>query len=356
MRLRDLLRVLGSADTRDGRNLTHEEAYQAFHSILSGQESPIQVGAFLMAMRWKGMRVDELTGFARAAREHARLPCCQMPGLVAVCPPQDGHDGIPPLDVAASLVAAGAGARVLLITDRCVPPKRGLTAINVLEYLGTGVTWDPSEAEDWVAKARFATIALSGMLPDILRLRDVRGDLGVRTPLHTIEKLVAPPNAAVVLGAQSGPVLGTAVETIAGLGHPRGIAIQGCEGGIIPTIRRRTRGIELTGTHQVPVVVEPADFGLGGDSDPELPIYGPPEEGRGTGDNPLLVEAAGSLVESVLQGDCGPARNATLLGAAVVLKASGKAMTVAEGVDYAVNSLDSGAAAEILVRLRELAA
>ena len=127
MSLRDLLRVLGSADTRDGRNLTHDEAYEAFTSILRGNESPVQVGAFLMAMRWKGVRVDELTGFARAARDLANIPCMDMPGLVCLCPPHDGHDTVPPLDVAAGLVAAGAGLRVLLISDRAVPPRRGVT-------------------------------------------------------------------------------------------------------------------------------------------------------------------------------------------------------------------------------------
>lgn len=354
MPLRDYLRILGSADTRDGRNLTHEEAFKAFHGILSGGEGPASIAAFLMAMRWKGVRVDELTGFAQAARECATLPCSDMQGLVCLCPPHDGHEGIPPLDAAAGLVAAGAGARVLLITDRCVPPSRGLTAVSVLEYIGAGVTWDPSEAEDWVVKARFATIAVSGMLPEILNLRDIRRDLGVRTVLHTVEKLIAPPQSAVVLGAQQGPVLGIAVETIAGLGHPQGIAIQGAEGGVIPTIRRRTRGIELTGSHQVPLTVDPADFGLEADADPELPMYGPPEDGEGAGDNPLLIEAAGSIFETVLQGEAGHARNATLLGAAVILKACGRAMTLAEGVDQAVNSLDSGAATEVLSRLREL--
>jgi anthranilate phosphoribosyltransferase len=306
-------------------------------------------------MRWKGVRVDELTGFARAARDAARLPCREMPGLVCVCPPHDGHDGIPPLDAVAGLIAAGAGARVLLITDRCVPPKRGLTAVHVLQYVGTAVTWDPSEAEEWVAEARFAAIAMSGMLPEMLALREVRRQLGVRTPLHTVEKLIAPPSAAVVLGAQAGPVLGTAVETIAGLGHPRGIAIQGLDGGVIPTVRKRSRGIELAGSHQVPLSVEPADFGLSAERDPELPIYGPGEEGEGTGDNPLLVEAAGAAVDRVLRGEPGPARSASLLGAAVVLKAAGRAMTLAEGVDQAVNALDAGAAWDVLHRVRELA-
>ena len=62
-----------------------------------------------------------------AARELATIPCVDMPGLVCVCPPHDGYDDVPPLEVAAGLVAAGAGARVLLITDRGVPPRRGLT-------------------------------------------------------------------------------------------------------------------------------------------------------------------------------------------------------------------------------------
>ena len=356
MPLRDLLRVLGSSDTRDGRNLTHDEAFRAFEVILSGDAGDIQIAAFLMAMRWKGVRVDELTGFARAARARATLPCRGMDGVVCVSPPHDGHDGIPPLDAAASLVAAAAGARVLLITDRCVPPKRGLTAISVLQYIGTGVTWDPAEAEHWVQKARFAAIAVSGMLPEILNLREVRKSLGVRTPLHTVEKLIAPASAAVVLGAQHGPVLGTAVETIAGLGHPRGIAIQGLDGGVIPTVRRRTRGIELTGTHQVPLGIEPGDLGLACTSDPELPMYGPPEnDDEGTGDNPLLVEAAGCIVEGVLRGETGPARNATLLGAAIILKAAGRALTLAEGVDQAVNALDAGAAQEVLAKVRRLA-
>ena len=80
MILRDLMRVLGSSDRRDGRNLTHAEAYRAFDAILGGKESEIQVGAFFIAMRWKGVTVEELTGFARAARDRATLPCVGLPG------------------------------------------------------------------------------------------------------------------------------------------------------------------------------------------------------------------------------------------------------------------------------------
>lgn len=354
MILRDLLRILGSS-RRDGRHLTQDEAYRAFATICAGEATDVQVGAFLIALRQKGVTVEELTGFARAARDHARIPCLDMPDLVCVAPPHDGVDRVPPLDVAAGLVAAGAGARVLIVSDRCVPHKRGLTAASVLEHLDVHMTYDPSEAEDWVAKARFGALGASGMLPNLMGLRRVRGDLGVRTPLSTVEKLLAPPNAALLVGAQSGPVLGVAVEVIQSLGHPRGLAIQGVEGSVIPSVRKRTRGIELAERRQVPLTVDPADFGLDSPAEPELALYCPPEDGHGTGDIPAMVEACGEVTRAVLAGEVGPARSATLLGAALILKAGGRCPTVADGVSASAESLDSGAARDVLERLRALA-
>jgi len=353
MILRDLMRLLGSSK-RDGRNLTHAEAYRAFETIFAGGQSEVQVGAFLIALRWKGVTVEEVTAFAQAARAQASIPCQDMPDLVCVSSPQDGSDQVPPLDVAAGLIAAAAGMRVLVISDRCVPPKRGLTAASVLEHLGLQMTWDPSEAEDWVAKSRFAAISASGMLPALMGLRRVRGELGVRTPLSTVEKLIAPSGSALVVGARAGPVLGVAVEVMAALGHPTGIAIQGPEGGMVPWVRQRTRGIELSRSHQVPLTVEPRDFGLWCDEEPDLPMFGPPEDGQGTGDNQTLVHAAGDVTAQVLAGEHTPARNAALLGAGLILKAGGRCPTLAEGVSLAVEALDSGEARGVLERLKAL--
>ena len=57
MGLRDHLRCFGSSDLRDGRNLTNDEAYQAFSILLEGAENEVLVGAFLISMRWKGVTV-----------------------------------------------------------------------------------------------------------------------------------------------------------------------------------------------------------------------------------------------------------------------------------------------------------
>ena len=354
MILRDLMRLLGSAK-RDGRNLTQDEAYRAFEMICSGGQSEIQVGAFLIALRWKGVTVDELTAFARAARALATIPCRRTEGLVVVSPPHDGFDHVPPLETAAGIVAAGAGARVLIVSDRCVPPKRGLTSSSPLEALGLSMTWDPAQAEEWVERAGFAVISASGMLPGLMGLRRVRGEIGVRTPLATIEKLIAPPNAAMLTAAQAGPVLGVAVEVLSNLGHARAIAVQGAESGVIPHLTRRTRGIEVSGSHQVPLSIEPADFGLDAGREPDLPMFGPPDEGYGTGDNPELVKASGDITRSVIYGETGPARSATCLGAALMLKALGRVHTMADGVSQAAESIDSGAARRVLEKMRDLA-
>lgn len=353
MILRDVMRTL-SPGRRNGRNLSCEEAEQAFDCVLSGDESEIAIAAFLVAMRAKGVTMEEFMGFARSARKRATFPCEGMTDLVCVCPDHDGRDHRPPLEAGAGLLAAAAGARVLIITDRCVPPKRGLTPASVFEELGGGITWDPKEAEAWIQRTGFATIALPGMLPALLRLRKIRGEVAVRTPLSTIEKLFAPTSAAVVVGAQDGPVLGVAVEVLQGLGHTRAIAIQGYEGSTVPSLKRRTRGIQLDGKNLVPLNVEPADFGLNNEFEADLPIYGPPEEGTGTGDNAVLRKACADITVAVLAGEMGPARNATLLGAAVILKASGRCLTLAEGVDAATSALDSGRARKLLRRVCKL--
>ncbi|MFT7485899.1 MAG: anthranilate phosphoribosyltransferase [Candidatus Paceibacteria bacterium] len=353
MSLRDYLRVIAPGQ-KDVRNLTRSESYRAFDAIMHQNAGDATIAAFFVALRAKGVTVDELAGFASAARDHATLACEGLPGLVCVCPPLCGTEHTPPLGVASALIATGAGARVLLQTDRNVPPARGLTAVNVLEHLGAGVTWDPHEAEDWVDSCGFAAIAVSGMLPVLMNLRSVREGVFMRTALSTVEKLVCPSSASVLVGAQSGPVLGVAVEVMQSLGHHRACAIQGLEGGTTPSVRRRTRGIEISDEHLVSLVVEPEDFGLQMSKDPELPLFSPPMPGEGASDNPSLVRAAGELNALVLAGEPGAERNAALLGAALILKTAGRCMTLAEGVDAAMASLDSGAASAVLSKYREL--
>src|SRR6188472_361250 len=53
------------------KNLSAAEAEAAMNIIMTGQATPAQIGAYLVALRMKGETVDEITGSARAMRGNA---------------------------------------------------------------------------------------------------------------------------------------------------------------------------------------------------------------------------------------------------------------------------------------------
>ena len=60
-----------------GETLTDDEAEAAFDIIMSGEATPAQIGALLMAMRLRGETVAEITGAVRAMR--ARMTAIEAP-------------------------------------------------------------------------------------------------------------------------------------------------------------------------------------------------------------------------------------------------------------------------------------
>ena len=64
--LKDLIGLVA-----DGQSLDQGQAEAAFDIIMSGDATPAQIGAFLMALRVRGETVDEITGAARIMRAKA---------------------------------------------------------------------------------------------------------------------------------------------------------------------------------------------------------------------------------------------------------------------------------------------
>ena len=53
------------------QDLTRAEAHSAMNAIMSGETTGAQIGAFLVAMRMKGEKSQEITGFAEAMQAKA---------------------------------------------------------------------------------------------------------------------------------------------------------------------------------------------------------------------------------------------------------------------------------------------
>ena len=126
--LRDIL-----PNVIEGRDLSREEAAGAMDSIMTGEATPAQIGAFLIAMRMKGETADEIAGCAEVMRRHA-TPVRASGTVIDTCGTGGDESGTFNISTAAAFVAAGAGVKVAKHGNRSVSSNSG--SADVLKTLG----------------------------------------------------------------------------------------------------------------------------------------------------------------------------------------------------------------------------
>src|SRR6266436_9583193 len=127
------------AEVASGRTLSESEAETAFDIIMSGNATPSQIGAFLMALRVRGETVDEITGAARIMRAKA-VAIDAPPGTIDTCGTGGDASGSFNISTASALVVAGCGVPVAKHGNRAFSSKSG--AADVLSALGVNIDAD----------------------------------------------------------------------------------------------------------------------------------------------------------------------------------------------------------------------
>src|SRR6266496_1416310 len=133
----DLRPLLAKVAT--GRSLSESEAEAAFELIMSGNATPSQIGALLMALRVRGETVDEITGAARIMRAKA-LTIDAPPGTIDTVGTGGDGSGSFNISTASALVVAGCGVPVAKHGNRAFSSKSG--AADVLGALGVNIDCD----------------------------------------------------------------------------------------------------------------------------------------------------------------------------------------------------------------------
>ena len=216
------LRTVGRG-SNVGRPLDEAEAETAFTMILNDEVEPIQLGAFLLVLRYRTEAPSELAGFVRAARRSCstdtRLTVdLDWPSYA------DRHKQLPYFVIAAKLLA-DAGVRILMHGINGEGPATTRAAIRIL---GLPMVSSFREAAQALDHENFAYLPLEAFHPKLASLFELRTTLGLRTPVNSLARELNPAEApAQIQGVFHPTYLPLHAETALLLGQPSAAIFKG---------------------------------------------------------------------------------------------------------------------------------
>jgi anthranilate phosphoribosyltransferase len=324
------------AELMDGRDLTQDGARDVMRSIMDGEATPGQIGAFLVALRIKGETADEIAGCAEAMREHVLVVRPARTDLVDTA--GTGGDGARTFNIstAAALVAAAAGAGVAKHGNRAVSSSSG--SADVLEALGFNLELPPETIARSIDELGFGFLFAPTHHPAMRHAAPVRRELATRTVFNVLGPLTNPAGArAQVVGVYAPELVPTIAEVLARLDAERAFVVHGAAGVDELSPAGPNLVCEVADGQVRRREIDPLDLGIERCAPEEL----------GGGDPAENAET----IRRIFAGADGGKRDAVLLNAAGAIAAGGLARDLGEGVGLAREAIDSGAAGERLEAL-----
>ena len=321
----------------EGKNLTQQEAYDAIDQIMSGKATDAQIAGLLIGLRVKGETVDEITGGARALAEkanriHPKVPFC-------VDPVGTGGDGTNTFNISstAAIVAAAGGACVAKHGNRSVSSRSG--SADFYESIGINIALSPAAVERCIEEIGFGFMFAPTFHPAMRFAGPVRKQLAVRNIFNILGPLSNPAAAnAQVLGVYSQEIMPFIAKTLQNLGEMHSLVVHGSDGSDEITNTGLTYVLEVFPDRIEEYTITPEQF--------DLPTYTLQDLQGGTpADNAQI-----SL--EIFNGQKGAHRDIVVLNAAATLYVGQQAVSLAEAVVLAQETLDSGKAMAKLEEIR----
>jgi anthranilate phosphoribosyltransferase len=325
-----------------GQPLTAEQTAWAMNEIMDGAASPAQIAGFSVAMRAKGETAAEMAGLASAMLAHATPISIEGPVTDLVGTGGDGTHSVN-ISTMATIVAASAGTAMVKHGNRAASSQCG--AADVLEALGVVIDLPPTATEALFSEVGVAFLFAALYHPSFRHAGPVRRDLGVPTAFNYLGPLTNPARPTSLAVGVADPRMG---PVLAGVYAERGNSALVFHGEGLDELT-------TTGPSQVWVIADgavsqtqfdPAALGLARATVDDL-RGGDPAHNAG-------------VARAVLAGQTGPVRDIVLLNAAAAIAAAdglagvstGEAVTkiLGEGLNRAVQAVDSGAAERLLAR------
>lgn len=325
-----------------GRNdLPQAQVAEAFETIMSGNATPAQIGAFLVLLRAKGETVEEIAGAASVMRRHAVFVDPQGLPVVDTCGTGGDGSGTFNISTAAAFVVAGAGVPVAKHGNKAMTSKCG--SADVLAALGVNIEAPHEVVEECIREIGIGFLYAPRLHPAMRFAGPVRRELGVRTVFNILGPLTNPAGAKCqVLGVFDPTLTEPLAHVLRILGSRRAFVVHGHDGLDEITTTGRTRVSELRDGAVRTYDLDALEF---------FDDYADPAALAG-GDPPRNAE----ILRGIFAGQLGAPRDIVCLNAAAAIAAAGKAVDLKSGLRAAQEAIDSGAAREKLEKLIEATA
>jgi len=310
-------------------DLTTEEAADAMREVMEGRATPASLGALLSALVMKGERPAEVVGFARTMRDHAVKLAAPAGDVFDTCGTGGDRSGTFNISSAAALVVAACGVKVAKHGNRSVSSRCG--SADVFEQLGVNISAPAPVVERSLHEANIAFFFAPTFHPSMKHAAQTRRELGIRTAFNLLGPLTNPAGARrQIVGVPRPELADLVARALLMLGADRAWVVHGVDGIDEISTTGYTRVLECRDGTVNTFYLHPAEFGIPKASPVDL-------QGGDAAQN-------ASIVQRVLDGQRGAARDVVLLNAGAALFVAGAASGVRDGIGMAASAVDRGGA------------
>lgn len=316
----------------DGQSLTREEMRDVMTDVMTGEATPAQIGALLVALRIRGETIEEIVGAAEVMRSLVTRVHVSQEHLIDLV--GTGGDGANLFNVstAATFVVAAAGARVAKHGNRSVSSSSGSS--DVLVSFGVDLDLSPGQIASCIEEVGLGFMFAPAHHGAMKHAVGPRKDLGMRTLFNILGPLTNPAYAErQVLGVFTSDLCQSLAEALSKLGSKHALVLHSADGLDEISIAAPTSVWEMRDGVVERFQIDPKDYGHDHQS----------LDGLGV----ASAEESADLIRLALGDSIDPAsaraRSMIALNAGAGIYVSGIVDSLKEGVEAADDVIASGA-------------
>ena len=316
------------------QNLNESEMHDVMNSIMTGQTTDAQIGAFLVGLSMKGETIEEITASAKVMRALATsVELSSNDYLVDTCGTGGDGLGLFNISTASAFVVAAAGGKVAKHGNRSISSKSG--SADVLEAAGINLNISPELISQCIEEIGLGFMFAPAHHSAMKHAIGPRKELAVRTIFNVLGPLTNPAKAPnQIIGVYDKSLVEPIANVLKGL-NSRHVMVVHSEDGLDEfSIANTTYVAELKDNNISTYTVHPGDFGL--------------EEGNLNSIKAENAEQSLALINEAFSGKKGVARDIIALNAGAAIYVSGLVSSFDEGVTQANQILSDGSAQDKL--------